>query len=414
MLGGDGVTVTPLGHGATEVTIRANDGEYQVSRSFRFEVRDVTRNLVLTINQPATSAILIENRTALSIDLDLVHNDARTFSTIGAIVQHVQDLREEFPGEGFGRKLWRFIRDSTYHDVPFNAEQWLYDPWPTIPLGWGFCGHVAGTYAKIARAAGYEARVWGLNGHVVPEILLDGEWQMFDPDVAVYYKKRDGSIAGVHDLEDDPSLVSNPFEPIFGDFSAFNYVNPYSSYIADTYATPEDNFTGNTFISPLDYLENRIELPPGARLMYPGRWSGEVTGVDGEVPYVVRDYRQALLQLPDTWTGRLKLPWMLWEILGSGTILVDGIAFDVGSEALKSRIRESSGPIAEIEVVDGRGLQLAMFVNSTQFHLERSVAIALTGHAVGGLAVQAIELPPDYAAGERMSDDLRKPMASLP
>jgi hypothetical protein len=231
--------------------------------------------------------------------------------------------------------------------------------------------------------------------------------------VAVYYKKRDGSIAGVADLVEDSSLISDPFEPIFGDFSAFNYVNPYSPLVADIYATAEDNFTGNTFISPLEYPENRIDLPPGGKLTYPGRWSGEVTGVDGDVPYVVRDYRQALIEVPDTWSGRVTLPWMLWEILGSGTVIVDGIAFEVGSEALISRIQETTGPIAEIEIVNGRDLRLAMFINATQFHFEPSVELSLTGHAVGGLEVRTAELTPEHAAGERMGDELRKPAALL-
>ena len=64
---------------------------------------------------------------------------------------------------GFDRKLWRFVRDSVYHDVPLDARQWLYNPWVTLNShGWGYCGHVAGTFVEIARAAGYEARVWGL------------------------------------------------------------------------------------------------------------------------------------------------------------------------------------------------------------------------------------------------------------
>ncbi|MGE3600168.1 MAG: hypothetical protein AB7N70_31965 [Dehalococcoidia bacterium] len=91
----------------------------------------------------------------------------------------------------------------------------------------------------MARAAGYEARVWGLSGHVVPEILVDGRWQMFDPDLAVYYKDESGAVAGVEDIVSRPDLITQPQSPIF---AGSNYVFPYSTTVRDIYATTADNF----------------------------------------------------------------------------------------------------------------------------------------------------------------------------
>ncbi len=83
-------------------------------------------------------------------------------------------MPERYLGEPFQRKLWRFVHENAYHDVPINAQRWWYDYWPTLnSLGFGFCGHLAAVYVEVARAAGYDARIWGLYGHVVPEIFAD-------------------------------------------------------------------------------------------------------------------------------------------------------------------------------------------------------------------------------------------------
>ena len=34
----------------------------------------------------------------------------------------------------------------------------------------------------------------GFVGHVVPEIYIDGRWQIYDPDLAVFYHNLDGTI----------------------------------------------------------------------------------------------------------------------------------------------------------------------------------------------------------------------------
>ena len=148
------------------------------------------------------------------------HNGHLAFSNLQQILDAVRaqpdEVSDAMPIEPFERKLWRFVRDNTYHAAPVNGEQWTNAAWPAInSFGWAFCANVSAALVQIARAAGYESRIWELNGHVVPELLIDSAWEMFDPDIAIYYHRRDRRIAGVQDLAADAALISGPTAPIF-------------------------------------------------------------------------------------------------------------------------------------------------------------------------------------------------------
>jgi hypothetical protein len=168
------------------------------------------------------------------------------------------------------------MRDNAYHNVPLNADRWLNDPWAVVnSLGWGLCNHVSAAYVRIARAAGYEARIWGLTGHVVPEIKVDNDWQMFDPDLAVYYFDRNQKLAGVTQLTEDPGLIAAPVNAVF---AASDYNWPYSSAVAEIYGSTDDNYIADdVFIPESPARYQPLVLPPGARFTYPGRWTPTVT-----------------------------------------------------------------------------------------------------------------------------------------
>ena len=60
----------------------------------------------------------------------------------------------------------------------------------------------------------------------MPEIQIGGRWVAYDPDLAVYYHRGDGAVAGVEDLGQDPSLVTSPISRV----STWDW--PFSSTVA--------------------------------------------------------------------------------------------------------------------------------------------------------------------------------------
>lgn len=395
--------------GQSGVVVSASDGQSTSSMEFRYEAREVVKRSEFSIPDPAKSAMVIRNESADMVAFDLNYGGVPVFRSVQDMLHFARSLPDEFPGEGLPRKIWRFVRDFSYHNVPFNAKNWLYSPWVTInSLGWGFCGHVSSAFVEIAREAGYEARVWGLDGHVVAEVRVDGMWQMYDADLAVYYRGRSGQIAGVEELAHDPDLIVNPIDPIFAGSS---YDFPYSTTVADIYASVDDNFVGDSIFLAQDPVTwSRLELPPGSRLVFPGLWSDPPTGYNGMEPRLITQFGQAALEIPQGWTGSLSLPLVLWEIQGSGAVVIDDTEFVVGSDELRDRIQNAGAPITSVLIVANDGLRFVQFVNAMQFAVRSSEVVEVRGLDVWALNVATIAVPATEARG---SVRMRKPLPTI-
>jgi len=401
------IIVRPLMQGVTSIEVTASDGQAETMGSFEFEVGEVTKVRQFAIPHPTISAIEIRNDSSLNVDFGLTYSGTPVFESVEEMLAFAEAMPEEFPGEGLERKIWRFVRDSTYHNAPFNAKQWLYNPWVTInSLGWGFCGHVSATFVEIARAAGYEARVWGLDGHVVAEIKIADTWRMYDPDLAVYYKGRSGIVAGVEALAADRALIVDPIDPIF---AGSTYDFPYSSELANFFTSIDDNFVGDhLFLDPAPMPRSRFMLPPGAALVFPGRWTEPPTGYNGADPREITQYGQAALRVPRGWSGDIDLPLMLWDIQGSGTVSLEGESYIVGSEDLRDRIRAADAPITTLNVVvSDEGISLIFFINAMKFGVGTEESVALKGVNVWALEEKVIEVSPENARGPVR---MRKPL----
>ncbi len=357
--------ITPLARGSTGITVTASDGTLSTSRRFAFTVGDVTR--IATV-QPRTLAtdkvasdasqasghvVALANHSARDVSFALTYNSHKAFTSIDEIVDYVRAMPERYAAESFGHKLWRFARDNTYHDLPINAQQWWYAYWPTLnSLGFGLCSHVAAVFVEVARAAGYDARVWGLYGHVVPEIFDNGRWQMFDPDLDVYYYTRTGNVAGVEELAADPNLITAPITPIYG--SAENFA--YSETVADIYdASAGNNYIGDAVFLAADPAgSSRVLLPAGARLLLPGHWTAAPTGFDGDTTRTVRAYRQAALELAAGWTGSIDLPWVLWDVQGEGSIAIGEKSFATDSSDLRAFLAAPGTALTATSILERR------------------------------------------------------------
>jgi hypothetical protein len=67
--------------------------------------------------------------------------------------------------------------------------------------GYGFCSMASAEIASLSRAAGLQARGWGINAHSVPEVHWDGAWHLLDASLINYFPKPDGRIASVEEIQ---------------------------------------------------------------------------------------------------------------------------------------------------------------------------------------------------------------------
>lgn len=410
------LSLRALAPGTATVEIIAADSQYSHVTSFEFSATEVTKERAVS-TATHSGAITIANQSTEQIDFVLEHNAFPVFENLDDVVAHVEALAAEFPGELFEHKLWRFLRDNTRHYYPPMPLQFAHAPWATLSsLGFGFCADVATSYVAIARTAGYEARVWSIGGHVVPEIYAGGRWQMYDPDLGVYYLDRDGQAAGVEQLSADPSLVTNPTAPILGP-DAWDF--PYSPIIAGYFSTASDNRLADSVLLPeITDMQGRFFLPAGSTMTYPGRWTEPLIAYDvfateilresmlpdwrelaqqhdGAVPRVIPFHKQAKLDLPDGWTGELPLPLWLWDVQGSGTVAIGEISYAIGSDALRERLRYQQPP-RSIRILSGHSIALIMQINFVKFDLRETNSVRVRGFDVWGLTIDASDIGAHY------------------
>src|SRR5262249_45956317 len=101
--------------------------------------------------------------------------------------------------------IWQTVVKFRHQDVPplefLDHEDQIHDPIKVFNVyGYAQCSGTAACIEALARYAGLEARGWGITGHSVPEIKIDGHWSMLDASLINYFQKADGTIAGVEEI----------------------------------------------------------------------------------------------------------------------------------------------------------------------------------------------------------------------
>jgi hypothetical protein len=411
------LVLQPVARGTAQISVKVKDKALTIGRSFQFEVADREKVLTGDAGDLTSAAVQLINRSDMSVDFSLKHGDFPLFDSMESLVAYVRAMADETVGEGFARKAWRFVRDSTAHYYPVMPLQFQAAPWATLnSTGYGYCADRAATMAEIARGAGFEVRSWTLGGHIVAEILVDGRWELYDPDLEVYYHDLQGQVAGVLDLQANPSLVSNPIDPISAPGSWC-----YSEVIADIYGTATDNQLASDVLLPASPQEVApLSLPPGSKLTYPGRWTdmpvtyegiGSITeasefddfwywvGIAAPlVPQELPFAKQALLELPDGWSGELKLPLFIWDVQGVGSVLIDEQAYTIGSPELVERLRYRTG-VSDLIVASGTAVRVVMHVNARMFEMRLSTVVSLQGLNVWALDMGYLQLASEFTSG---------------
>jgi hypothetical protein len=399
----------PNARGQTAVKVEVRDSRYVDATSFNFTVQDVTRTTQVVSAVAGTEAVVLTNHGPTVTDFDLTHNGHLAFSSMDKLLETIRALPDAISAEPLPRKIWRFVRDSTYHFRTMSFEQWLLASGPTLnSFGFGLCSNVASVVVQIAQAAGFEARARNLNGHVVPEIRVAGAWQMYDPDLSVYYYKADGAVAGVDELIADPSLISSPINPIFS--PGVNDV-VYSQTIADIYGST-DYFFALDYLPTNSLLNGRITLPAGGRLIYPGVWSPPPVAYDDYfiVAYPVEQFRQARLELPAGFLGSLPIPWVLADVQGTGRVRIGEVEYDAGSTLLRDYFAGATAAVTSVDVIDNpSGLALIMLINPLWYDMRVDNNVLLTGKDVWAVSAGSYALEPANRPPPEVPATLRKP-----
>lgn len=192
--------------------------------------------------------------------------------------------------------IWRFVAEHRYHAKPVTEGAEEHDTVKFFSCyGYGFCDDASQAVAGLAKLCGLQARIWGLEGHVVPEIFAGGRWLLLDSDFAVYFHKAGDprAILGVKELSKDREAFKNAVE--LGKGGAFDQA------YAEFFLTTADNKPW-----PVEARsEHRIAgmLRPGERVVFSNfNWGSYFLGAYPQrVPRYFNGYFERPLT-PDSFT----------------------------------------------------------------------------------------------------------------
>ena len=265
------------------------------------------RSFYFKTDSPQSNFVRILNVGSTPVSFQMNLNDS-LFSSQNDLINAIVSSKDDYENEPVQRKVWRFVRDNRYHWGPLTGSLWNHDPTLFFnSIGFGLCDDSASLYYHSMTALGFTARVWGLSGHVVPEVFIDGRWEMYDPDLEVYYYNTSGNVVGVEDLEQDSGLITNPINPVN------NNALPYSSTVADIYATLNDNQIAPWYYTnPVqDYLL-QFQVPPLGAFEFPGIFASPLSNLySNSTP----KYTNARLIIPNGSPFDVEIPLVVHAII---------------------------------------------------------------------------------------------------
>lgn len=210
---------------------------------------------------------------------------------------------------------WQFVSNETLHgnsiSNSFSSENL---PSFINSHGLGLCGLRANALFQIWQLQGYESRLSYLNGHVVPELIIDNKWQLYDPDHEVFYLDSNKQVQSVEQLINSPSLIDKPVSlnsKMFEEDELSDYLK-YNKNTALVFAKSDKVEYKKPLIKE-DY-SYQFSLPPNAKFTFP-----ELGAYSEDLVYKKAAFIKIQLY-PSMNTQQLIIPFNFYKAIGNCSI----------------------------------------------------------------------------------------------
>jgi hypothetical protein len=285
-----------------------------------YNSRTNTRKYYLGTSEPQHRTVVISNPSNYAYSFGIAFNKNGFLQSSADLKAEIENGIPDFTGEPIERKIWRFVRDNRIHQVPYTEELWYHHPLLMFnSAGWGFCDDAAAALMHTAALFGVSARVWGLDGHVVPEVYTNGSWHLYDPDYETYFidSTTTSNVASVSELVSNRSLITAPLlsapwtsvTSTLAESRRTDYANLYSPDDA-----PEPWYNS----LPVAEAPLTFDLPPGGAVEIGAHKSSNApTTFEGGYQTT---YSSVKILLPQDSVGKLQVFLIPYMIKGSGTV----------------------------------------------------------------------------------------------
>lgn len=269
--------------------------------------------------------------------------------------QMVGFIKKKYQGMPVAEQVWHYVSEYSRHiDMLITKNNWLYNPLLLMnSAGGSRCGFRSAVMTNLLLFMGEEARSWGLEGHVITEVLADGKWQVYDPDLGVVYFNERKEICSFDELCSKPEYITNPVK-IKCISNVFDSLRATSREIAGMYASRQDNGLFDTDYQRFKKNENiAFMLPPGAQLIFP-------------IPDKSSDaaFAFAVLKIPPGWNGTVDIPLILYNTDGNAQFIVENEKLTSTEKNFNSTDAGNSPFKYNITIKENTsGVRLSYFIN---------------------------------------------------
>lgn len=312
------------------------------------------------------------------------------FANDAAIIKKIESMKPEYPNEPIYRKTWRFVIENRYHFNAIAGDAWAHSPSLLFnSIGFGFCDDSAAVFGSLVRKFGYQTRVWGITGHVIAEVYVNGRWEMYDPDMEVYFYNKEGKVAGVEELADDPDLIVHPIKPV-GRSERSKVA--YTQTVADLYASKENNTVQDWLnVDQMPDYDLKFTLPPGGKLELPAKYQTPLLDM---YQYALPSYADMKLTVPAGWSGEIAIPLVVHAIKGKGTVTVKGIRYDIDSPDLKYLVDRRAKYIEKIGISNNNNpIEIIYLINPSLITVKEVNRLILDGQNADSIIASVKEAP---------------------
>lgn len=239
--------------------------------------------LLQSCTEPKLSSKIIALQENQSIQIKNISNQTACFelkstsipASKEAILNEVNLKTSLFENEPKHIKAWRYVIENlSYQPTGFESFDFHHPILLLNSIGYGQCDDLASVLHFIWEMQGLDSRVWQVGNHVVAEVFADDKWQMFDPSFQVFYYNKNGNIAGVEELINEPNLITNPMQKIdyfFEDIRDQNTIDSlrYSAQVANYYSKRDEVIIMENYSITYDIDTLLFCLPGNASLEFP-------------------------------------------------------------------------------------------------------------------------------------------------
>lgn len=332
-----------------------------------------TRREQVVLNDVENQIIVINNPSVQSCKFNLDIN-GKFFLTLNKVKKLLAESKN-FDKTQAHKDAWQWIMTNTRHGEPLNNDQWLYNFNLFInSVGYGYCSHRASALTQLWGELGFEARVWDLTGHVVPEVKQKNSWQMFDPDTQIFAINSTDKVASVEEISTQNTKYVNIWKSskfINSDSSALDF------FYKPEYISTDDNKIAPWFYDNLPVIDSHIVMPAYSKL--------ECCFEERIPASSSQPMRFLKLTVSPNTKGILYLPLILKKIEGSVKIKTNNKVFEMPN-GYNEIYNTKPAPIEIISVNDSAVFYFS--INPYLRILDQNNVITLQGEHVNKLHIE--------------------------